>query len=184
MQLRIKVIIDKTTLRATAWSTTVKLFSNKEINGVSRPASNRLTRFEHPAGKPSRPSCCKWCIDLREMRESFGLWILRRRFRISSYQILVSLSVQRWVRIPFLYRDPDSLGCTPVCKDLDFEFHKKNLSDSSFPIPQAKSPGFRDPDFLIESACRSFSLSRNKKINWKPSSGRSRENEMLQKTNI
>ena len=31
---------------------------------------------------------------------------------------------------------------------------------------------------------RSFSLSRNKKINWKPSSGRSPENEMLQKTNI
>ena len=26
---------------------------------------------------------------------------------------------------------------------------------------------------------RSFSLSRNKKINWKPSSGRSQENEML-----
>ena len=26
---------------------------------------------------------------------------------------------------------------------------------------------------------RSFSLSRNKKINWKPSSGRSQENEMV-----
>ena len=26
---------------------------------------------------------------------------------------------------------------------------------------------------------RSFSLSRNKKLNWKPSSGRSQENEML-----
>ena len=35
---------------------------------------------------------------------------------------------------------------------------------------------------LIYSAVqpyRSFSLSRNKKINWKPSSGRSQENEML-----
>ena len=154
MQLRIKVIIDKTTLRATAWSTTVKLFSNKEINGVSRPASNSLTRFEHPVGKPFPPSCCNWCVDLREMRESFGLWILRRGFLISSYRILVSLSVEHGVRIPFLYGDPDSLECTPDSKDLDFELHKKNLSDSSFPIPQAKSPEFRDPDFLIESACR------------------------------
>ena len=30
-----------------------------------------------------------------------------------------------------------------------------------------------------EETNRSFSLSRNKKINWKPSSGRSQENEML-----
>ena len=28
---------------------------------------------------------------------------------------------------------------------------------------------------------RSFSLSRNKKLNWKPSSGRNQENEMLEK---
>ena len=94
-----------------------------------------------------------------------------------SYRILISLSVEHGVRIPFLYRDPDSLGCIPDSKDLDFEFHEKNISDSSFPIPQAKSAGIRDPDYLIESACRSFSLSRNKKINWKPSSGRRQENE-------
>ena len=31
-------------------------------------------------------------------------------------------------------------------------------------------------DFMVY---RSFSLSRNKKLNWKPSSGRSQENEML-----
>ena len=31
---------------------------------------------------------------------------------------------------------------------------------------------------------RALSLSRNKKINCKPSSGRSQENEMLEKTNI
>ena len=44
---------------------------------------------------------------------------------------------------------------------------------------------------LLECGClfeeiwyRSFSLSCDKKINWKPSSGRSRENDMLQKTNI
>ena len=37
---------------------------------------------------------------------------------------------------------------------------------------------------FISDIYRSFSLSRNKKINWKPSSGRSRENDMLQKTNI
>ena len=30
-----------------------------------------------------------------------------------------------------------------------------------------------------EFGYRSFSLSRNKNINWKPSSGRSQENEML-----
>ena len=37
---------------------------------------------------------------------------------------------------------------------------------------------------MKEAGNRSFSLSRNEKINWKPSSGRSQENEMLQKTNI
>ena len=32
---------------------------------------------------------------------------------------------------------------------------------------------------LIPNGYRSISLSRNKKINWKPSSGRSQENDML-----
>ena len=36
----------------------------------------------------------------------------------------------------------------------------------------------------VNEMYRSFSLSCNKKISWKPSSGRRRENEMLQKTNI
>ena len=35
------------------------------------------------------------------------------------------------------------------------------------------------PDIPCYDPDRSFSLSRNKKINWKPSSGRSKENEML-----
>ena len=35
--------------------------------------------------------------------------------------------------------------------------------------------------FAFKVADRSFSLSRNKKINWKPSSGRSQENEMFKR---
>ena len=53
-----------------------------------------------------------------------------------------------------------------ITATLEIDFGRKRLLDAKV--------HFQNP-----ARYRSLSLSRNKKINWKPSSGRSQENEML-----
>ena len=63
-----------------------------------------------------------------------------------------------------------------------FEIHKIFITgdQSAWPVLKRNQAAKFLKNFQVHLVLyRSFSLSRNKKINWKPSSGRSQENEML-----
>ena len=63
-----------------------------------------------------------------------------------------------------------------------FEIHEISITAdrSAWPDLKRKHAAKFLKNFLVHFVLyRSFSLSRNKKVNWKPSGGRSQENEML-----